>query len=54
MYYFANMGWTPNACELYFIRLRHQISWLDLPPQHFQMLIIDLFLLLSLRLVLLS
>ena len=51
MDYLTDVSRTADTCELYLIRLRHQIPWFDLPPQHLQMLIIRLFLLLSLHLV---
>ncbi len=51
MDYLTDVSRTADTCELYFIRLRHQIPRLDLPPQHLQMLIICLLLLLSLHLV---
>jgi hypothetical protein len=51
MDYLTNVSRTADTCELNLIRLRHQIPWLDLPPQNLQMLIIRLLLLLSLHLI---
>ena len=51
MDYLADVSRTADTCELYLIRLWHQIPRLDLPPQDLQMLIIRLLLLLSLHLI---